>query len=67
MFLPINIQGCAPLGFIGRTDAKAEAPILWPPDANSQHIGKDHDSGKDYRQKEKEMIRWLIASLTQRT
>ena len=28
-------------------DAKAEAPILWPPDANSQLIGKDPDSGKD--------------------
>ena len=31
----------------GRTDAEAEAPILWPPDANSQLIGKDPDAGKD--------------------
>ena len=33
--------------FIGRTDAKAEAPILWPPDAKSRLIGKDPDTGKD--------------------
>ena len=31
----------------GRTDAKAEAPIFWPPDAKSQFIGKDPDPGKD--------------------
>ena len=39
--------------FIGRTDSEAEGPILWPPDAKSQLIGKDHDAGKDWRQKEK--------------
>ena len=39
--------------FIGRTDAKAEAPICWPLDAKSQLIGKDPDAGKDWRQKEK--------------
>ena len=39
--------------FIGRTDAEAEAPILWPPDAKSQLIGKDPDAGKDLRQEEK--------------
>ena len=33
--------------FIGRTDAEAEAPILWPPDAKSQSIGKDPGAGKD--------------------
>ena len=45
--------------FIGRTDAKA--PILWPPDAKSQLIGKDLDDGKDWRQKEKgwQRMRWL--------
>ena len=37
----------------GRPDTKAEAPILQPPDAKSQHIGKDPDVGKDWRQKEK--------------
>ena len=39
--------------FIGRTDAKAETPILWPPDAKSWLIGKDPDAGKDWRQEEK--------------
>ena len=33
--------------FIGRTDAEAEAPKLWPPDVKSQLIGKDPDAGKD--------------------
>ena len=33
--------------FIGRTDAEAEAPILWPPDMKSALIGKDPDAGKD--------------------
>ena len=36
-----------------RTDAEAEAPILWPPDVKSRLIGKDPDAGKDRRQKEK--------------
>ena len=39
--------------FIGSTDDEAEAPILWPPDAKSEFIGKDPDAGKDWRQKEK--------------
>ena len=33
--------------FIGRTDAEAEAPILWPPDAKSQLVGNDPDAGQD--------------------
>ena len=33
--------------FIGRTDAEAEAPMLWPPDAKSWLIGKDSDAGRD--------------------
>ena len=41
--------------FTGRTDAEADAPILWPPDAKSQLIGKDSDAGRDWRQKEKGM------------
>ena len=49
--------------FIGRTDAETEAPILWPPDAKSQLIGKDIDTVKDLGQKkewmtEDEMVRW---------
>ena len=48
--------------FIERTDAEAEAPMLWPPDVKSQLIGKDPDAGKELRQKEKrvtedEMVR----------
>ena len=39
--------------FIGRTDAEAEIPILWPPDAKSWLIGNDPDAGKDWRQEEK--------------
>ena len=47
--------------FIGRTDAEAEAPVLWPPDAKSWFIGKDPDAGKDWRQEEKggQRMRWL--------
>ena len=41
--------------FIGRTDAKAEAPILWPPDVKSWLIRKDPDAGKDWRWEEKGM------------
>ena len=49
--------------FTGRTDAEAEAPVLWPPLAKSQLIGKDPDAGKDWRQEEKgttedEMVGW---------
>ena len=39
--------------FIRRTDAEAEAPILWPPDVKNWLIGKDPDVGKDWRQEEK--------------
>ena len=38
---------------------EAEAPILWLPDANNWLLGKDPDAGKDWRQEEKEKIRWL--------
>ena len=41
--------------FIGRTDAEAEAPTLWPRDATSQLSGKDSDAGKDWGQEEKEV------------
>ena len=42
----VNPKGNQPRIFIGRTDAKADALILWPPDAMSQLIGKDADGGK---------------------
>ena len=59
---PINPKGKQPLIFIGRTDVKAAAPILWPPDEKSWLTGKDPDAGKYWRQKEKgatddEMVR----------
>ena len=40
---PVNPKGNQPGIFIGRTDAEAEAPILWPPDVKSWLIGKDPD------------------------
>ena len=42
--------------FIGRTDAEAETPILWPPDAKNWLIGKDSVAGKDWRREEEGMI-----------
>ena len=39
--------------FIGRTDAEAEVPVLWPPDVKNRLVGKDPDAGKDWRQEEK--------------
>ena len=42
-----------PWVFIGRTDAKVETPILWPPHVNSWFIGKDSDVGRDWGQEEK--------------
>ena len=50
---PVNPKGNQSWIFTGRTDAEAEAPILWPPDVKSQLIGKDLDAGKDWKQKEK--------------
>ena len=44
---PVNPEGNQPRIFIGRTEAEAEAPILWPPDAKSRLTGKDPDAGKD--------------------
>ena len=52
---PVNPKENQPWIFIGRIDAEAEVPILWPPDAKSQLIGKDPDAGKDWRQEEKGM------------
>ena len=52
---PFHPKGNQPWIFIGRTDAEAEAPILWPPDAKNWLIWKDPDVGKDWRHEEKEM------------
>ena len=58
-----ELQGDQSWVFIGMTDAEAETPILWPPDAKSWLIGKDPDAGKDWGQEEKgtaedEMAGW---------
>ena len=60
---PVHPKGNQPWIVIGRTDAEAEAPILWPLDVKSQFIGKDPDVGKDWGQEEKgttedEMVGW---------
>ena len=59
---PVNPNGNQSWVFIGRTDAEAETPILWPPDAKSRLIGKDPDAGKNWRWEkgttEDEMVGW---------
>ena len=49
---PVNVKRNQPRIFIGRTDAEAEAPVFWPPDAKSWLIRKDLDAGKDLREEE---------------
>ena len=60
---PVYPKGNQSWIFIGGTDAEAEAPTLWPPDAKNWFIGKGADAGKDWRQEEKgmtedEMVGW---------
>ena len=59
---PVNPKGNQSWIFVGRTDAEAETPVLWPPDVKSWFIWKDPDSGKDWRQEEEmmedEMVEW---------
>ena len=60
---PVHSKGDQPWVFFGRSDAKAETPILWPLHAKSWLIGKDSDAGRDWGQEEKgtiedEMTRW---------
>ena len=62
---PVHSKGDQSWVFIGRTDAEAETPILWPPDEKNQLIWKDPDSGKDWREEEKgmtknEMVGWHL-------
>ena len=52
---PVHPKGAQSWVFIGRTDVKAETPILWPPHAKSWLIGKDPDAGRDWGQEEKGM------------
>ena len=58
----VNPKGNQSWIFIGKTDAEAKAPILWPPDVKNWLVGKDPDAGKDWGQEEKgatedEMVR----------
>ena len=60
---PVSPKGNQFWIFIGRADAEAEAPIIWPPDVKNWLIGKDLDAGKDWRREEEgtsedEMVLW---------
>ena len=60
---PVHPKGNQSWIFIGRTDAKVETPILWPPDPKNWLTGRDPEAGKDWRQEEKgttedEMVGW---------
>jgi len=50
---PVHSKGDQSWVFIGRTDAKSETPILWPPHVKSALIVKDSDAGRNWRQEEK--------------
>ena len=52
---PVHPKGNQSWIFIGRTDAEAETPIFWSPDAKNWFLGKDPDAGKDWGQEEKGM------------
>ena len=58
---PVHAKGNQSRIFIGRTDAIAEGPILWPPDVKSQLTGKDPDAGKTEgrRRRGQQRMRWL--------
>ena len=65
---PVHPKGDQSWVFFGRTDAEAETPVLWPPDAKNWLIGKDPDAGKDWRWEEKgmtedEMLDGIINSM----
>ena len=60
---PVHTKGDQSWVFIGRNDAEAETPTLWPPDVKNWLIGKDPHAGKDWKWEEKgttedEMVRW---------
>ena len=54
-YIPVHPKGNQSWIFTERTDAEAEAPVLWPPDVESYLTGKDPDAGNDWGQKEKEV------------
>ena len=66
---PVNPKGDQPWLFIGRTDAEAQTPTVWPPDVKSWLTGKDPDIGKDLRQEEMtvtedKMVEWYLTQWT---
>ena len=58
---PVNSKGYQSWIFIGKTDAEAETPILWPPDSKNWLLGKDPDAGKDWGRirRAQQRMRWL--------
>ena len=64
---PINPKGNQPWIFFGRTDAEAEALILWPLDVNSRPVRKDPDAGKDWGQEVKGVTEDKIDGITNST
>ena len=59
---PAHSEGDQPWDFLGRNDAKAEAPVLWPPHVKSWLIAKDSDAGRDWGQEEKGTIQDEMAA-----
>ena len=60
---PVHSERDQPWDFLGRNDAKAETPVLWPPHVKNSLIGKNFDAGMDWGQEEKgttedEMVQW---------
>ena len=64
---PVHSEGDQSWDFFGRTDAKAETPVLWPPHVKSWLIGKDSDAGRDWGQEEKGTTEDEMISPTQWT
>jgi len=64
---PVHSKGDQSWVFFGRTDAKSETPVLWPPHAKSWLIGKDSDAGRDWGQEEKGTTEDEMASPTRWT
>ena len=64
---PVSPKENQPWIFMARTDAEADAPVLWPPDAKSRLLGKDPDAGKDWMWEEKRATDGCMSSLSQWT
>ena len=58
---PVHPKGAQSWVFIGRTDAEAETPVLWPPHVKSKLIGKDSDAGRVWGQEERGMTEDAMA------